>query len=49
MRDALSRAAAKAAVTLARAGEGSLSQVLDERALINAVVMLLATGGARPT
>lgn len=46
LRDALSRAAAKAAVTLARAGEGSLSQVLDERALINAVVMLLATGGS---
>tara|TARA_B100001964_G_scaffold228918_1_gene280636 strand:+ start:693 stop:2429 length:1737 start_codon:yes stop_codon:yes gene_type:complete len=46
LRDALSRAAAKAAVTLARAGAGSLSQVLDERALINAVVMLLATGGS---
>ena len=46
LRDALSQAAAKAAVTLARAGEGRLCQVLDERALINAVVMLLATGGS---
>ncbi len=46
LRDALTREAAAAAVKLARDGRGRLADVLDERALINAVVMLLATGGS---
>ncbi|MEL0167608.1 MAG: phosphogluconate dehydratase [Pseudomonadaceae bacterium] len=46
LRDALTREAAAVAVRLARDGRGRLADVLDERALINAVVMLLATGGS---
>lgn len=46
LRDVLTREAATAAVKLARDGRGRLADVLDERALINAVVMLLATGGS---
>lgn len=46
LRDALTREAAAAAVRLAREGKVRLAEVLDERALINAVVMLLATGGS---
>ena len=46
LRDSLTREAAAAAVRLAREGKVRLAEVLDERALINAVVMLLATGGS---
>lgn len=46
LRDALTREAAAVAVKLARDGRGRLADMLDERALINAVVMLLATGGS---
>jgi len=46
LRDALTSEAAAAAVRLARDGRVRLADVLDERALINAVVMLLATGGS---
>ena len=46
LRDALTVAAAEQAASLARAGQGSMASILDERALINALVMLLATGGS---
>ncbi|MEH6389491.1 MAG: phosphogluconate dehydratase [Pseudomonas profundi] len=46
LRDALTLYAAEQAARLARSGEGALASIVDERALINAVVMLLATGGS---
>ena len=46
LRKALSVHAAEQAARLARSGKGSLASIVDERALINAVVMLLATGGS---
>ena len=46
LRDALTVAAAEQAAGLARSEQGSMASILDERALINAVVMLLATGGS---
>ena len=46
LRDALTVAAAEQAANLARAGQGSMASILDERALVNALVMLLATGGS---
>ncbi|WP_285259382.1 phosphogluconate dehydratase [Halopseudomonas bauzanensis] len=46
LRDALTVYVAEQAARLARAGEGSMASILDERALINALVMLLATGGS---
>ncbi|HDY98487.1 MAG TPA: phosphogluconate dehydratase [Pseudomonas sabulinigri] len=46
LRDALTQHAAEQLVRLARAGEVRLADILDERALINALVMLLATGGS---
>jgi phosphogluconate dehydratase len=46
LRDALTRAAAKRAIELARAGQAPLSAVIDERALVNGIVGLLATGGS---
>lgn len=46
LRDALTVHVAEQAARLARAGEGSLASILDERALINALVVLLATGGS---
>lgn len=46
LRDALTCAAASRAVELARSGAGSLAQIVDERALVNALVMLLASGGS---
>ena len=46
LRDALTAHAAEQVVRLARAGEVRLADILDERALINALVMLLATGGS---
>jgi phosphogluconate dehydratase len=46
LRDALTAAAAKRAVALAQAGEALLGQVIDERAIVNGVVGLMATGGS---
>ena len=46
LRDALTVAAAEQAASLARAEQGSMASILDERALVNALVMLLATGGS---
>ncbi|HEY2034587.1 MAG TPA: phosphogluconate dehydratase [Rhizomicrobium sp.] len=46
LRDALTRAAAKQAVTLARDGRGAMADVIDERAIVNGVVGLMATGGS---
>lgn len=46
LRDALTVHVAEQAARLARAGEGSMASILDERALVNALVMLLATGGS---
>lgn len=46
LRDALTVAAAEQAAGLARSEQRSMASILDERALINAVVMLLATGGS---
>jgi phosphogluconate dehydratase len=46
LRDALTREAALRAAALARAGEGALAQVADERAIVNGIVGLLATGGS---
>ena len=46
LRDALTCAAASRAVELARSGAGSLARIVDERALVNALVMLLASGGS---
>ncbi|MFZ5667896.1 MAG: phosphogluconate dehydratase [Pseudomonadota bacterium] len=46
LRDALTRAAARRAVDLARAGEAPLCRVLDERAIVNGMIALLATGGS---
>jgi phosphogluconate dehydratase len=46
LRDALTRAAAHRAVELARIGEGPLAQMVDERAIVNGIVGLLATGGS---
>lgn len=46
LRDALTVCAAEQAARLARTGEGSLASIVDERALVNALVLLLATGGS---
>lgn len=46
LRDALTVQAAEQAARLARSGEGSLASIVDERALVNALVLLLATGGS---
>jgi len=46
LRDALTVAAAEQAARLARSEQGSMASILDERALVNALVMLLATGGS---
>lgn len=46
LRDALTVAAAQCVAHLARAGEGGMASIVDERALVNALVMLLATGGS---
>jgi phosphogluconate dehydratase len=46
LREALTRQAALQAIALARAGEAPLSQVIDERAVVNGVVGLMATGGS---
>jgi phosphogluconate dehydratase len=48
LRDALTRAAARRAAAITALGEGyiPLCRIVDERALVNAVVGLLATGGS---
>jgi phosphogluconate dehydratase len=46
LRQALTRAAVHRLVDLARSGERPLGHVLDERAIVNAMVGLLATGGS---
>ena len=46
LRQALTRAAVHRVAELARSGERPLAQVVDERAIVNAMVGLLATGGS---
>jgi phosphogluconate dehydratase len=46
LREALTRAAAVRACELARAKAAPLSQVIDERAIVNGIVGLMATGGS---
>ncbi len=46
LRDALTRAAAARACTLARDGTGALAEIVDARAIVNGVVGLMATGGS---
>jgi len=46
LRQALTKQAALQAIALARAGQAPLSQVIDERAVVNGVVGLMATGGS---
>jgi len=46
LRDALTRAAARRAVALAREGSTPLAHVIDERAVVNGIVGLMATGGS---
>ena len=46
LRDALTRAAAQRACALARADEAPLAAVIDERAVVNGMVGLMATGGS---
>src|SRR3569833_1046748 len=46
LRDALTRAAARRAGALAREGSTPLAHVIDERAVVNGIVGLMATGGS---
>ncbi|CAN5374908.1 phosphogluconate dehydratase [soil metagenome] len=46
LRDALTAAAAKRAVELARSGECRMADVIDEKSIVNMIVALLATGGS---
>jgi len=46
LRDALSRAAAARATELALEGAGGIGELVDERAIVNACVALLASGGS---
>lgn len=46
LRDALTAAAAKRAVELARNGEGRMADVISEKSIVNMIVALLATGGS---
>ncbi|WP_082496312.1 phosphogluconate dehydratase [Brevundimonas sp. Leaf363] len=46
LRDALTAAAAKRAVELARSGQGRMADVIDEKSVVNMIVALLATGGS---
>lgn len=46
LRDALTAAAAKRAVELARAGQGRMADVVSEKTIVNMIVALLATGGS---
>jgi len=46
LRQALTRAAVHRVVELARSGQRPLSEVVDEKAIVNAMIGLLATGGS---
>ncbi|HTW35319.1 MAG TPA: phosphogluconate dehydratase [Rhizomicrobium sp.] len=46
LRDAMTRASAHRACALAREGKAALADVIDERAIVNGVVGLMATGGS---
>ncbi|HUH11081.1 MAG TPA: phosphogluconate dehydratase [Brevundimonas sp.] len=46
LRDALTAAAAKRAVELARTGKGRMADVVSEKTIVNMIVALLATGGS---
>ncbi|MDI1281141.1 phosphogluconate dehydratase [Brevundimonas sp.] len=46
LRDALTAAAAQRAVELARTGKSRMADVIDEKAIVNGIVALLATGGS---
>ncbi|SJM61159.1 Phosphogluconate dehydratase [Brevundimonas diminuta 3F5N] len=46
LRDALTAAAAKRAIELAREGKGRLADVVSEKTIVNMIVALLATGGS---
>lgn len=46
LRDALTAAAGKRAVELARTGESRMADVVDEKSIVNAIIALLATGGS---
>ncbi|MFO0286089.1 MAG: phosphogluconate dehydratase [Brevundimonas sp.] len=46
LREALTAASARRAIELARAGEGRMADVIDEKAVVNMIVALLATGGS---
>ncbi len=46
LREALTRGAAKQVITLAREGRGLMGRVIDEKAVVNGLVGLMATGGS---
>ena len=46
LRTALTREAAKRAIKLARDGEAAMGHVIDEKAVVNGLVGLMATGGS---
>lgn len=46
LRDALTAAAAKRAIELAREGKGRMADVVSEKTIVNMIVALLATGGS---
>ena len=46
LRDALTAAAARRAVELAREGRGRMADVVSEKTIVNMIVALLATGGS---
>ncbi|WP_158914400.1 phosphogluconate dehydratase [Caulobacter sp. S45] len=46
LRTALTREAAKRAIALARSGEAPMCRVIDERAVVNGLIGLMATGGS---
>ena len=46
LRQALTRAAVQRLADLGRSGERTLAEVIDEKAIVNAIIGLLATGGS---
>lgn len=46
LRDALVRAAAAQCIGLAQSGHGAMARVVDAKAIVNAIVGLMATGGS---
>ena len=46
LREAMTRATAKRAIALAREKRSPLSEVIDEKAIVNGIVGLMATGGS---